>query len=160
MHRTQGKEATMLRFTVIAASLVLVSVPAAAAPPDITSISPISAAEKQTIVIQGSGFGITAPYRGDSDYIAMDICRPKGCAFNFQYGYAPDNNGTGIVVVLWTDKQIILGGFTNYRNGGNIPLRNRDRVTVILFKPPTGRTGHLSKCEIEVGGGASVCTKR
>jgi hypothetical protein len=154
----------MLRSIGLAGLLVCAAATVAAAKaPDISSISPIIAAKTQDIVIRGKGFGRLAHYKGDSDFIEFNVCRYKGCALSFRYGYTPNENQTGIVVKSWTNTEIDIGGFTQYfgqRYPGSIPLEDGDRITVELWEPGTGETKRSSECEITVNRGASTCEKR
>lgn len=126
-------------------------------PPNIISISPMTAAASQTINIQGTGFGNLSPYTGDSDYIHINVCTNKKCTTGWEAGYAPDGNSVGLIVNSWTDTDIMLGGFTNY--GGNYVLENAESITIYVYKPQTGQSGPHSHCKTVVGGGSKQCEK-
>ena len=95
--------------------------------PEITSVTPISAAQSQTITIQGSGFGDIQPQLmplGDGsvdtvwggstpsivvyDQSNLLSAGAAGAWSGFTNG-PPDL--IGIVLVSWNDSQIVLGGF-------------------------------------------------
>ena len=95
--------------------------------PAISSVSPISAAQSQTITIQGNGFGDIQPrlqslgdgsvdtvWGGSTPSIVVydkSNLLSAGAAgdwFGFTNG-PPDL--IGIVLVSWTDTQVVLGGF-------------------------------------------------
>jgi hypothetical protein len=155
----------MLRSISLAGLLACVASSSVAASrvPHITSISPIVSEKTQDIVIRGTGFGVLAPYKGDSDYIEFNVCRGAQCALSFRYGYRPNGNQTGVIVNSWTDTEIDIGGFIQYHSQGHpgsIPLENGDRIKLRLWEPGTGETRHSSECEITVNRGASTCAKR
>ncbi len=153
-----------LRLIGLAGLLICVAWTAAASKaPDITSISPITPAKKQDIVILGTGFGKLAHYRGDSDFIEFNVCRGRHCGLSFRYGYTPNGNQTGLVVKAWKDTEIDLGGFTQYfsdRHPGSVQLQRGDRIKVELWEPGTGAQKRASVCEITVDAGASDCARR
>ncbi len=137
---------------------MLAGFPALAAAPKITSISPVIASGDQTITITGSHFGAVDPYTGDSEYIALDICYPN-CKHGWQAGYSGYNDTVGLIIQSWTDKKIVIGGFTNYGgDGGAWIIQNGDKITFNLYEPGTGQTGHRSKCTVIAGAGATTCT--
>jgi hypothetical protein len=95
--------------------------------PKITSVSPISAAQSQTIIIQGNGFGNIQPQLmslGDGSVDTVwGSSTPSIVVYDennlLSAGAAGDwpgfTNGPpdliGIVLVSWTNTQIVLGGF-------------------------------------------------
>ena len=95
--------------------------------PEITSVSPICAAQSQTIIIQGKGFGDIQPrlmslgdgsvdtvWGGSTPSIVLFDQRnllsagAAGAWSGFTNG-PPDL--IGVILVSWTDTQIVLGGF-------------------------------------------------
>jgi hypothetical protein len=99
--------------------------PDSAEAPVISSVSPISATRLQTIVIRGSGFGNVQPEFldfgdgsvdtvGGGDTPALRIYNQDGLK-SWQAG-VQDNPNSGadsisIILVNWTDTEIVLGGF-------------------------------------------------
>lgn len=91
--------------------------------PVINSVSPISTDRLQTIVVIGSGFGDTPPQtssHGDGsvntidggDTPSMQIrneANEGGWTAGFQD--STDRNGIGIILVNWSNTEIVLGGF-------------------------------------------------
>ena len=104
--------------------------------PNITSVSPITTQQYQTITIQGTGFGTQAPYVGDSPYIAFSDFTQVWEAGYIGNGVVDTIN---LIVLSWTDSAITLGGFvgdwglfTNYR------LYNGDSVGLAIVNPESG----------------------
>ncbi|MGA8069253.1 MAG: IPT/TIG domain-containing protein, partial [Terriglobales bacterium] len=79
------------------------------AQPTITSVSPITTQQYQTITIKGSGFGKQAPYTGDSDYISLEDQTAQPA---WQAGYSGFNDTVTLIVNSWTNDKITLGGFS------------------------------------------------
>ena len=91
--------------------------------PSISSVSPITAAQSQTITILGSDFGNVAPQTmslGDGSVDTIDgNTTPSiqirdnslidGWTAGYENGYSI--NGIGIVLVSWSDNKVVLGGF-------------------------------------------------
>jgi hypothetical protein len=95
------------------------------APPVISSVSPISATRLQKIVISGSGFGNTQPQLlslgdGSVDTVgggttpAIRIYDQNGSG-SWQAGVQDNPNSgadsIGVILVSWSDTEIVLGGF-------------------------------------------------
>ncbi len=96
-------------------------------PPEITSVTPITTTPNQTITIQGIGFGDVQPRLMDLGDGSVDTvwggCTPSIVVYDrsnlLSAGAAGDWSGftngppdlIGIVLVSWTDTQIVLGGF-------------------------------------------------
>jgi uncharacterized repeat protein (TIGR03803 family) len=104
----------------------------AAQKPTITSVSTISAAQYQTITINGSGFGIHQPYAGDSDSIVFN-----DVTGSWQAGYTPSGNCVTLIVNSWTDSQIVLGGFSGCY-GGSFVLHANDKISIGVWNAQTG----------------------
>ena len=89
------------------------------APPVISSVSPISATRLQTITIKGSGFENTQPQTislGDGSVDTIDggntpsiQIRDNHLIAGWTAGYG--ENGIGIILVSWSNNEIVLGGF-------------------------------------------------
>jgi hypothetical protein len=100
--------------------------------PVISSVSPISTAVSQTIVIQGKGFGNIQPQTmslgdGSIDTVGggstpvIQIHDDGWCGWEAgtQDGPTTGSDSIGIIVVSWSDTEIVLGGFGSalYTNG-------------------------------------------
>jgi hypothetical protein len=96
---------SFLLLVIVAAASVAI-----AQSPQIKSVSKISTQQYQTITIRGSGFGSfgeTLPYTGDSNCISLED------QTNFwQAGYLPSGNTVTLIVIKWTNSEIVLGGFS------------------------------------------------
>jgi hypothetical protein len=86
--------------------------------PTIKKVTPIGAAQYQPIVIKGTGFGKMKPYNGDSCCIEFIITN-SDCYNYYPYntdtwhaGYSPDGNEVGLNVTKWSNKKIVITGFT------------------------------------------------
>jgi hypothetical protein len=95
--------------------------------PEITSVTPISAEQSQTITIQGNGFGDIQPWLTTLGDGSVDTvwggCTPSIVVYDrsnlLSAGAAGDWSGftngppdlIGIVLVSWTNTQIVLAGF-------------------------------------------------
>jgi hypothetical protein len=109
--------------TVVAVS----DIAASSSAPEITSVTPITNQQKQTITIRGHGFGNIQPELLDLEDGSVDTVWGKNTPCIVVYdktnllsaGAAGDWNGftngppdlIGIFLVSWTDTQIVLGGF-------------------------------------------------
>ncbi len=89
------------------------------APPTISWISPISPVRLQTIYINGSGFGSTPPQTeslGDGSVNTVDggstpAIQIRNNAVWGGWTAGLVGNGIGIILVSWSDTEIVLGGF-------------------------------------------------
>ena len=95
------------------------------APPVISSVSPIAATRLQTITIQGSGFGNTQPQLlnlgdGSVDTVGggtTPVIRiyDEGSLNSWEAGVQDSPNSgadsIGVILVSWSDTEIVLGGF-------------------------------------------------
>lgn len=124
----------------------------------ITSVSPISTQQIQTIVISGSGFGTHTPYTGNSvDLNFADLTKvwAAGCL-----GPGVDC-AVNLIVDSWADSKIVLRGFAgawgapNSSNPGTTwTLSAGDKVQINVFNPQTGiAAGSITTT---VGGTAAV----
>jgi hypothetical protein len=86
------------------------------ASPIIKHVTPIQAEQYQKIVIKGTGFGKMKPYNGDSCCIQFVVSNPAcyyyGDYGTWQAGYEGSGNEVTLDVVKWSNKKIILSGFT------------------------------------------------
>jgi hypothetical protein len=103
--------------------------------PKITSISKITTAQLQTIVIKGSGFGTQSPYTGDSDYISLldQTKKPR-----WQAGYLPYNDTVTLIVQQWEDSKITLGGFSGAWGTLDYTLAIGDKEQVKVWNAQSG----------------------
>jgi hypothetical protein len=126
----------------LAVSLVcLASIIAAISPlpcsaqPTITSVSPITTQQYQTIVIKGSGFGKQAPYTGDSYYISLE---DQTANPGWQAGYSGYDDTVTLIVNSWTNTKITLGGFSGQWGEYDYTLAVGDSVQVQVWDAQTG----------------------
>jgi len=99
-------------------------------PTTITSVSSIVSQQTQTITITGAGFGTQAAYTGNSNYI--EFADESGSPW-----YAGETgNGVALVVSSWTDKQIVLGGFSG-PYGTNHCVRPGDHLSISVWNAQT-----------------------
>lgn len=98
-----------------------------------TSVSTILPVAKQTITINGSGFGEHAPFQGYSRFLQLtDIT-----ANNWTSGASCANgcgSGPSVDVKSWTDNQVVLGGFINGYGGEDV-LHPGDIVRISIANP-------------------------
>jgi hypothetical protein len=145
----------MLRSAAILGLALAASGSARAAAPSIDSVSGIVDAQNQTITIVGTGFGKLAPYSGNSDFLALDICTNAKCTQKWQAGYNPAGNVIGLIVRSWTNSKIVLGGFTAYYEPYEVV--DGDKVTIHVYKPRTGENRKRSNCTLVAGTGPATC---
>ena len=84
--------------------------------PKIKKVSPIAAVQYQQIVIKGKGFGKMQPYNGDSCCIQIVATNPA-CYYyqsvdTWRAGYEGSGNEVTLNVAKWTNKKIVITGFT------------------------------------------------
>jgi len=84
--------------------------------PKIKKVSPIAATQYQQIVIKGKGFGKMQPYNGDSCCIQIVVTNPE-CYYyqsidTWRAGYEGSGNEVTLNVAKWTNKKIVITGFT------------------------------------------------
>jgi hypothetical protein len=118
--------------------------------PKMDSISGLVAAQSQTVIITGSGFGTHVPYSGSSSFISL-----QDPTASFGAGYGGDT--VGLAVSLWSDTQIVLQGFTGAYGSGTdqYQLSTGDQLVLAIYNPISGDGPSL--CSLVVGGGAVVC---
>jgi hypothetical protein len=115
------------------------------AAPIITSVSPISTLQSQTITISGSGFGTQAAYTGDSSFIELfDVT--KGWAAGYvgpcyngtsYYGGSCDDSVT-LTVESWTNSSIVLGGFSGAWGSSDWTLGSGDEIQIDVWNAQSG----------------------
>jgi hypothetical protein len=125
MARLNFKYAGVVLFMLALSSL------AAAQQPVIKGISKVVDEQNQTIRIIGSNFGTMQPYSGDSDFLAFN-----DWTGDWQAGYAPDGNEQGLIVHLWTNSEIVLGGFT-LDSEAWLP-NTGDKYSISVWNPQSG----------------------
>ena len=94
--------------------------------PGITSVSTIIPAQSQTIYVEGSGFGDVPPQTislgdgsvdtiGGSTTPSISISDSGGGSHTWEAGRQTSSNtaadGIGLIIVKWSDSEIVLGGF-------------------------------------------------
>lgn len=84
--------------------------------PTIKHVSKIQAEQTQRIVIKGKGFGKMSPYNGDSCCIQFVVNNPAcynyGNYGTWQAGYEISGNEVGLNVTKWSNREIVITGFT------------------------------------------------
>jgi hypothetical protein len=102
--------------------------------PTITSVGTITNRQSQKIVISGSGFGAMQPYNGDSCCLEFTMTNKK-CGNTWQAGM------TGELVTLnvtrWTNRRIIIEGFTGEYGQNCWVLHAGDPVTIEVWNAQT-----------------------
>lgn len=117
-------------------------------PVSIDSVSSIQAAQKQKIVINGSGFGSHEPFNGTSPFLAIkDVT-----ADNWVAGF---DGTTAVIVSKWTPNEIVLEGF-GQGYGGRQALHNGDIVAVSVANPQMAGVVNNPQSEFQ---GAPSATK-
>jgi uncharacterized protein (TIGR03437 family) len=102
--------------------------------PRITSVSPISTQQNQTITIMGSGFGTQAPYTGNSAYIALFDVTTNWQAGNVGCLEGPcENDAVTLIVQSWQDSEIVLGGFSGAWGSNIWTLNKGDEVQIDVW---------------------------
>ncbi len=115
--------------------------------PVILSVSPISTNRLQTITISGSGFGATLPQTsslGDGSVNTVDDgfspclqIRNNAVEGGWTAGFqdSTESNAIGVILVSWSDTEIVLGGFgkaLSERGTGLWNLEAGDQIRVMV----------------------------
>jgi DNA-binding winged helix-turn-helix (wHTH) protein len=104
--------------------------------PRITSVTSISPALRQRVVVRGRGFGLHVPYaRSDSPYFAV-----RDETANWAAGRLIPRNWDEVMVDVesWTDDQIVVSGFSGDYGKGSWKLNVGDDVEVAVWNPQSG----------------------
>ena len=132
--------------------------------PVITSVSPISTAVSQTIIIQGSGFGNIQPQtmslgdgsidtvgEGSTPVIQIHDDGWSGWEAGTQDGPTTGSDSIGVILVSWSDTKIVLGGFGSalYTNG-QWSISPGDPMRVVVLT-----SGGVAEYETSVGGSSN-----
>jgi aryl-phospho-beta-D-glucosidase BglC (GH1 family) len=127
------KAAVVLNSAVLGFLLTVVALPSNCGAATITSVSPISAQQTQTIVIEGSGFGSHTPFNGNLPVFQItDLTRGWRAGNNF---YCCGDWVT-VNVTEWTDTKIVVAGFTG-SYGGGLALSPGDKVEICVWNAQT-----------------------
>ncbi|MCL5054833.1 MAG: hypothetical protein M1169_02650 [Firmicutes bacterium] len=108
----------------------------------ITSISPVSAAQTQQITIGGYGFGTHQPFSGDSRVFQFSDITSGWNAGNDRWCCGGD--WITVNVTKWTDHEIDMSGFGG-SYGGGWSLHPGDLIRVEAWNAQTGTT-HQAPC--------------
>jgi hypothetical protein len=109
------------------------SMPPSVEPPRISSISPILPEANQSIVIEGSGFGLFVPYQNsDTPFIAI---RDKSAGWAAGRLIAQNWDEITLNVKSWHDKQIVVSGFSGAYGSGAWKLSPGDQIEVAIWNP-------------------------
>lgn len=107
------------------------------ASPKIRHVSPIQAQQYQNIVIKGSGFGHMAPYNGDSCCIQFVVSNPAcyyyGDYGTWQAGYEGSGNEVTLQVTHWSNKKIVVSGFTGLYGYSCWELIQNNNITLHIW---------------------------
>lgn len=110
--------------------------------PKIKKVSPIQAAQTQKITIKGKGFGKMQAYNGDSCCIEITVTNPQ-CEYYGSYdqwnaGYESSNpNEVTLNVTKWTNKQIVIAGFTGAYGQGCWTLNSGQPIEIKVWNAQT-----------------------
>ncbi len=119
--------------------LALGALPSQAQSPTITSISPISTQQFQTITIVGSGFGTQKHYTGDSAYISLlDETGSWQAGFVGIFEGVQVDDTVTLIVNSWQDSKIVLGGFSGQWGQFNFILNKGDTEQVSIWNAQSG----------------------
>ena len=111
-----------------------------AAPPAISSVSPVIASATQTITIEGQGLGTHSPYEGDSPYLMI-----RDNTGNWAAGQGLDlvhlNIGSWMSSDIPASSKIVVTGFSGAYGAPltNWELKPGDRVTIYAWNTDTGQ---------------------
>jgi hypothetical protein len=97
----------------------------------INSITPIVPQQTQTIVISGSGFGSQNAFNGTSGFIQI-----HDYTTNWDAGFQGD--WINLNVSQWTDKQIVIKGFTGAYGLSEWKLNAGDKLTISVWNAQGG----------------------
>jgi hypothetical protein len=103
--------------------------------PRIASVSTITAQQTQKIIIEGNGFGTMQPYNGDSCCVKFTMTNEQ-CGNTWQAGF-PGELVT-LKVSQWTDKSIVVQGFTGEYGQNCWVLNAGDPVTIDVWNAQSG----------------------
>ncbi|MBV9333237.1 MAG: hypothetical protein JO146_04455 [Candidatus Eremiobacteraeota bacterium] len=103
--------------------------------PKITKISKIEAKQYQKIVISGSGFGTMAPYNGDSAY--LQILDTTG-GWSAGLDNSSQDDTVTLDVTSWSNKKIVITGFTGGYGESGWVLNKGDNLTVNVWNAQNG----------------------
>jgi DNA-binding winged helix-turn-helix (wHTH) protein len=104
--------------------------------PQVNSVSSITAAAKQRVVIRGFGFGLHVPYAGtDSPYLAI-----RDESAHWSAGRLIPKNWDEVMVDVasWSDIEIVVSGFSGNYGKGQWKLRVGDDVEIAVWNPQNG----------------------
>lgn len=133
--------------------------------PAIVYASPVQPSKTQKITIIGSGFGTQSPFSGISPYIkVVDLTRTWAAGFTgpvtmcLGAACGPENDAVGVNVTSWSDRRIVINGFTGSYGGGSPSgqwvFARGDVVLIFVGNPTTGVTAWLGN----FNAAPSVCT--
>ena len=122
--------------------------------PEISSVSPISATLLQTITIKGSGFGNIQPQLlnigdGSVDTVGggstpiikiYDEASLKGWEAGVQDGPTTGSDSIGVILVSWSNTEIVLGGFGSALNTNSQWTLSPGDPLLIIVQTTNGQT--------------------
>ncbi len=120
--------------------------------PRIDSVSEILPAVRQRIVIRGRGFGLHVPYvHTDSPYLAI-----RDLSAHWAAGRIVPHNWDEVMVdvEIWTDSQIVIGGFSGDSGKGGWRLAAGDELEIAVWNPQSGVGPGLLRVAVTSAGGA------
>jgi hypothetical protein len=104
--------------------------------PEIISVSPVFPLAKQKIVVQGRGLGLHTAYaHTDSPYLAF-----RDLTSHWAAGRIIAQNWDEVMldVEIWTDKEIIVSGFSGEYGQHGWNLAPGDQLEIAVWNPQTG----------------------
>lgn len=114
----------------------------------ITGVTAIGSGANQTVTISGCGFGSHQPYNSDSYYLDIHDNNSGPLGLGWDAGYGIDSVTTN--VTSWTDKQIVIGGFTGQYGNAFFgwAFNPGDHISVTVWNPQTwnGLTCSTPRC--------------
>ncbi len=112
--------------------------------PTIKKVTPIQAEQTQKIVIKGKGFGKMKAYNGDSCCVEISVtnyqCYYYGSYDVWNAGWSGGTKGANEVtlnVKKWTNKEIVITGFTGAYGYSCWTLGSGDPITIRVWNAQT-----------------------
>jgi hypothetical protein len=115
----------------------------------ITGVSAILPQQTQTITITGEGFGTQSAYTADSSYIELT----DTTAGSWNAGYTGD--AVTLAISSWTDKQIVLTGFSGEYGTHGWCISPGDQLSVKVRNAQTG--GGPAVYQVVASSGTNTC---
>jgi hypothetical protein len=115
------------------------SAAAAAQTPQIKSVGAVTTQQFQTIYINGSNFGETQFYDGDSVYISFqDVTGNWEAGYDGCYFHGCTDNATTLIVDSWQNTAVVLGGFLGAWPVIGGTFSKGDTIQLCVWNPQSG----------------------